>query len=116
MPPTPTGYNCTDPNDICAIGLPTGVPGYLTYGLVDSVAACAKMCNETVKGCLCFNTYHDNNAGSGKNNTLLLTCSMFSVHVTKANATNCGMQQQQSLPKPVTNITESYTFCKPKAT
>jgi hypothetical protein len=48
----------------------------------------------------------------GQNNTTLLTCAMFTVVTSITNATNCGNQQQQSLPAGKTRITESYGLIK----
>ncbi|KAJ7705468.1 hypothetical protein B0H17DRAFT_1126291 [Mycena rosella] len=79
-PKTPEGYTPQFSNLTCAAEVWPPVL-YITYGIVDSVQA-----------------YHDVNAGPGKNNTLELTCSLFAVMLTSANATNCGDQQQQPLP------------------
>ncbi|KAJ3745822.1 hypothetical protein DFH05DRAFT_1056192 [Lentinula detonsa] len=64
--------------------------GYLTYGLVDSVADCQTMCNK-VSGCVFVNSYHDVN---GKNGSPLLTCSLYSIVHSAAEATNYGGQRQ----------------------
>jgi hypothetical protein len=47
-----------------------------------------------------------------QNNTTLLTCSIFSIQLTAANATNCGGQQQKDLPAGTTTITQSYGLKK----
>ncbi|KAJ3994282.1 hypothetical protein F5050DRAFT_1546054, partial [Lentinula boryana] len=64
--------------------------GYLTYGLVDTVADCETMCNK-VSGCVFVNSYHDVN---GKNGSPLLTCSLYSVVHSSSEATNYGGQRQ----------------------
>ncbi|KAF8826188.1 hypothetical protein HHX47_DHR6000603 [Lentinula edodes] len=64
--------------------------GYLTYGLVDTVANCEAMCNK-VSGCVFVNSYHDVN---GKNGSPLLTCSLYSKVHTALQAKNYGGQTQ----------------------
>ncbi|KAJ6551322.1 hypothetical protein B0H19DRAFT_995847 [Mycena capillaripes] len=110
----PSPYSYTFTNRTCAAQV-WPLQLYLTFGIVDSIPACCRMC-DTVSKCIFGNTYHDNNAGAGKNNTTQLTCALFSVVVPLANVTNCGGQQQQSLPNGKTYITESYGFSKPVAT
>ncbi|KAJ3801890.1 hypothetical protein GGU11DRAFT_137480 [Lentinula aff. detonsa] len=65
-------------------------PGYLTYGLVDTVDDCEAMCN-SVSGCVFVNAYHDVN---GKNGSPLLTCSLYSEVDGADQATNYGGQLQ----------------------
>ncbi|KAJ3787473.1 hypothetical protein GGU10DRAFT_433068 [Lentinula aff. detonsa] len=65
-------------------------PGYLTYGLVDTVDDCEAMCN-SVSGCVFVNAYHDVN---GKNGSPLLTCSLYSEVNGAEQATNYGGQLQ----------------------
>ncbi|KAJ6598406.1 hypothetical protein DFH09DRAFT_1071419 [Mycena vulgaris] len=116
LPPTaPPGYTVVFSNLTCASEV-WPVPGnYLTFGIVESPQGCANMCDK-VSHCKFFNTYHDVNAGTGKNNTTQLTCSLFSLVLTAANATNCGNQQQKPLPSGQTYITDSYGFYKDVAT
>ncbi|KAJ7472364.1 hypothetical protein B0H11DRAFT_1352477 [Mycena galericulata] len=110
-PPPPSNYTWGFTNYTCAIEV-WPPPYYLTYGICESDEGCAKIC-DTVPGCVCANAYHDVNASK---NTTQLTCALFSVHVTEANATNCGGQQQQPLPNGTTYITNSDLFCKTKPT
>jgi hypothetical protein len=48
----------------------------------------------------------------GQNNTTLYTCSLFTIVTSITNATNCGNQQQQSLPAGKTYITDSWGLIK----
>eukprot|EP00914_Ancora_sagittata_P031487 GHVO01063789.1.p1 GENE.GHVO01063789.1~~GHVO01063789.1.p1 ORF type:complete len:322 (-),score=1.59 GHVO01063789.1:146-1081(-) len=79
---------------------------YITYGLVDTINDCAKMCTMT-SGCTFFNTYHDNN---GKGGSTQLTCSLFSVCQTMSTATNKGGQTQSD--GSTNYITDSNGYCK----
>jgi len=82
--------------------------GYLTFGLVDTVADCRTMC-EGVDGCVFFNAYHDVN---GKDGSPLLTCSLYSECHTAAEATNTGGQTQPD--GSVDFITNSDGWCLTK--
>ncbi|KAJ7182761.1 hypothetical protein C8R43DRAFT_1145144 [Mycena crocata] len=113
-PPAPKGYDCQFTNLTCASEV-WPPPFYLTYGIVESIQGCANMCDSIPK-CIFFNTYHDVNAGTGKHDTTQLTCALFSVVLTAANATNCGHQQQKPLPAGETFITDSYGYSKSTAT
>ncbi|KAJ7621255.1 hypothetical protein FB45DRAFT_1032514 [Roridomyces roridus] len=106
-PDLPGGYNWVFTNLTCA----AQNPSYETFGIAETFEDCAIMCN-SVSGCACANSYHDNNAGAGKDFTTELTCSLFDGHITAADAINCGKQQQQSPPVGVTVITESYAYCR----
>ena len=64
------------------------------------------MCN-TVAGCGFANTYHDVN---GKDGSTKLTCSLFKLCHTQADATNTGGQTQPD--GSVNYITESNGWCK----
>eukprot|EP00914_Ancora_sagittata_P031486 GHVO01063788.1.p1 GENE.GHVO01063788.1~~GHVO01063788.1.p1 ORF type:complete len:329 (-),score=1.45 GHVO01063788.1:148-1083(-) len=79
---------------------------YITYGLVDTINDCAKMCTMT-SGCTFFNTYHDNN---GKGGSTQLTCSLFSICQTAYTATNKGGQTQSD--GSTNYITDSNGYCK----
>ncbi|KAK0435734.1 hypothetical protein EV421DRAFT_1716475 [Armillaria borealis] len=79
---------------------------YLTFGLVDTVAACKDMC-DSVEGCTFINPYHDVN---GKDGSPLLPCSLFSKCHTKADADNFGGQTQPD--GSVDFITDCAGFCK----
>lgn len=83
----------------------TQSPDYMTYGLVDTVAACKDMCN-SVTGCLFVNSYHDVN---GKNGSPLLTCSLFSRCHTLVDAINRGGQTQAD--GTIDFITNSDGYC-----
>jgi len=72
---------------------------------------CATMCDAIV-GCIFANSYFDAelNATQDVNTTVpLLTCTLFGVPLTAANATNCG---DPAAP----TIFQSYGFGKPDAT
>ncbi|KAJ7233842.1 hypothetical protein B0H12DRAFT_1191846 [Mycena haematopus] len=106
-PPPPKGYEFAYQNYTCAT---EETPGdYITFGLVELIQGCANMC-DAVDACKFANSYHDNNVGSGKNFTTLLTCSLFATVTTILNATNCGGQDQHG--GGLTNITESYGLIK----
>ncbi|KAJ3878460.1 hypothetical protein F5051DRAFT_428181 [Lentinula edodes] len=64
--------------------------GYITYGLVDTNADCETFCN-TVSNCIFLNSYYDVN---GKDESPKLTCSLYSVVHTAAEATNKGGQTE----------------------
>ncbi|KAJ3813687.1 hypothetical protein F5876DRAFT_73629 [Lentinula aff. lateritia] len=64
--------------------------GYITYGLVDTNADCEAFCN-TVSNCIFLNSYYDVN---GKDGSPKLTCSLYSVVHTAADATNKGGQTE----------------------
>ncbi|KAJ3746149.1 hypothetical protein DFH05DRAFT_915932 [Lentinula detonsa] len=83
--PTPSYYTVFSGLDGAING-----PGYLTYGLVDTVDDCESMCN-SVSGCVFVNAYHDVN---GKNGSPLLTCSLYSEVNGADQATNYGGQLQ----------------------
>ncbi|KAJ6466823.1 hypothetical protein C8R45DRAFT_478851 [Mycena sanguinolenta] len=100
----PQGYSFAYQNYTCATEV-WPISDYITFGLVQSIQGCANMCTGKSE-CKFANSYHDNNVGSGKNYTTLLTCSMFTVVTTKVNATNCGGQDQKG--GGLTNISESY--------
>ncbi|KAF8638075.1 hypothetical protein AX16_010707 [Volvariella volvacea WC 439] len=102
-PPSPgDGYTQTFSNLTGA----TQAPGYLTFGLVETVADCKAMCNN-VQGCQFANTYHDVN---GKDGSPLLTCSLYDACQTAATATNTGGQTQPD--GSVNYITNSDGWCK----
>lgn len=103
-PPPNNGYKPVFSNFNCAVQ----AADYMTYGLVDTVAACMDMCN-SVDGCIFINPYHDVN---GKNGSPLLTCSLFSKCHTLADADNCGGQTQPD--GSVDFITDSAGYCKTK--
>jgi len=84
----------------------TQASDYLTYGLVDTIAACEAMCN-SVAGCKFVNTYHDVN---GKNGSPDLTCALFSECHTSADAINKGGQTQSD--GTVDYIIDSDGWCK----
>ncbi|KAJ7883447.1 hypothetical protein B0H14DRAFT_3432899 [Mycena olivaceomarginata] len=110
VPSPPSGYSWGYTNYTCATECwPPEL--YITFGIVINIQACADMCT-TLPACKFANCYHDVNAGSGKNNTTLFTCSLFTVVTSITNATNCGNQQQQSLPAGKTRITDSYALIK----
>ncbi|KAJ3867356.1 hypothetical protein EV359DRAFT_61561 [Lentinula novae-zelandiae] len=64
--------------------------GYITYGLVDTNADCETFCN-SVSNCIFFNSYYDVH---GKDESMKLTCSLYSVVHTAADATNKGGQTE----------------------
>ncbi|KAJ3898311.1 hypothetical protein F5879DRAFT_634151 [Lentinula edodes] len=64
--------------------------GYITYGLVDDNADCETFC-DTVSNCIFINSYYDVN---GKDESPKLTCSLYSVVHTAADATNTGGQTE----------------------
>ncbi|KAH7878832.1 uncharacterized protein C8R40DRAFT_1166815 [Lentinula edodes] len=64
--------------------------GYITYGLVDTNSDCETFCN-TVSNCIFLNSYYDVN---GKDESPKLTCSLYSVVHTAAEATNKGGQTE----------------------
>ncbi|KAJ4479737.1 hypothetical protein C8J55DRAFT_560884 [Lentinula edodes] len=64
--------------------------GYITYGLVDTNADCEALCN-SVSNCVFFNSYYDVH---GKDENPQLTCSLYSVVHTAADATNKGGQTE----------------------
>ncbi|KAF9055014.1 hypothetical protein BDZ89DRAFT_1124816 [Hymenopellis radicata] len=64
------------------------------------------MC-EDVKGCVFFNTYHDNN--SDVKDSTKLTCALFKTCHGPEDAMNCGGQTQADGSKNY--ITESQGFC-----
>ncbi|KAJ3812463.1 hypothetical protein F5876DRAFT_63947 [Lentinula aff. lateritia] len=64
--------------------------GYITYGLVDTNTDCETFCN-SVSNCIFFNSYYDVH---GKDESPKLTCSLYSVTHTAADATNKGGQTQ----------------------
>jgi len=103
-PPTPPsdGYTQTFANLTGA----TQADGYMTYGLVDTVAQCKAMCNSVV-GCKFVNTYHDVN---GKGGSTQLTCSLFNTCYNATTATNTGGQTQPN--GSVDFITNSDGYCK----
>ncbi|KAJ7267356.1 hypothetical protein C8J57DRAFT_364349 [Mycena rebaudengoi] len=104
-PPTgPPGYGQTFYNLTCASQDDAGA--YMTYGLVDTVADCADMC-DTVDGCAFFNSYHDNNAKDGSTQ---LTCALFNRCLTPESADNCGGQTQPD--GSISFITASDGYCK----
>ncbi|KAJ6611218.1 hypothetical protein B0H10DRAFT_375149 [Mycena sp. CBHHK59/15] len=105
-PTPPPEFTPTFSNLTCAAQSDT----YQTYGLVDTVAACAAMC-DSVSGCTFFNTYHDVN---GKNGSPLLTCSLFTSCLPASSADNCGGQTQPD--GSIDFITNSDGYCKKKAT
>ncbi|KAF7369118.1 Fruit-body specific protein a [Mycena venus] len=109
-PPPPKGYSFDFNNLTCAAEVwPPQL--YLTYGIVESIEGCANMC-DSIPHCAFANCYHDVNAGTGKNNTNKFTCALFTVVLTAKNATNCGGQQQKSLPAGTTYITDSCGLVK----
>ncbi|KAK7052226.1 fruit-body specific protein a [Favolaschia claudopus] len=105
-PPPPPGYTYTYDNFTCATEV-WPISYYISFGKVETMEECAIMCS-TIDECLFANSYHDNNAGAGKDFTELLTCSLFKIVTDKKNATNCGGQQQQNKPVGTTFITDSY--------
>ncbi|KAJ7054136.1 hypothetical protein C8F01DRAFT_1324405 [Mycena amicta] len=109
IPPPPNGYTYTFSNLTCAA---VGCPTYLTFGMVETMADCAAMCN-TVPKCKFVNSYYDRNSSKPPN---LLTCSLFNDTRTVADATNCGGQQQLPKPAGLTRIEQSYGYGKPFAT
>ncbi|KAJ7176733.1 hypothetical protein C8R46DRAFT_1030017 [Mycena filopes] len=115
-PPPPKGYNTSYTNLTCATEV-WPPQDYLTYGCVDSIQACANMC-DTIKGCAYFNSFRDLYASPQKcPSDKCLTCSLFTDNtLTAANAINCGGQQQQPPPAPKTCIEDSYAYSKPKPT
>ncbi|KAJ7489323.1 hypothetical protein FB451DRAFT_1522918 [Mycena latifolia] len=108
MPTAPSGYTFAFTNLTKAVQVSSG---YCTFGIVETMQGCADMCTK-VPECKCANSYYDVNAGAGKGNTKMLTCSLFDVEVTAADAINAGGQQQQQPPAGLTQITNSYAFCK----
>ncbi|KAJ6583494.1 hypothetical protein DFH09DRAFT_1308996 [Mycena vulgaris] len=110
----PDGYTFAFNNLTCASEASVAA-NYLTFTIVESLQGCANTCDQ-VTGCKFCNTYHDVNAGTGKDNTTKLTCALFSLVLPAANATNCGNQQQQPLPNGTTYITDSDGFYKDLAT
>ncbi|KAG5634540.1 hypothetical protein H0H81_001570 [Sphagnurus paluster] len=103
--PTPTpsdGYTQT----FAGLNGATQADGYLTYGLVDTVAQCKAMC-DSVAGCKFVNTYHDVN---GKGGSTQLTCSLYSGCHTAADAINKGGQSQPD--GSINYITDSDGYCK----
>ncbi|KAK0239418.1 hypothetical protein EDD85DRAFT_449279 [Armillaria nabsnona] len=103
-PPPKDGYKPVFSNYTGAVQ----AADYLTFGLVDTVAACKDMC-DSVEGCIFINSYHDVN---GKDGSPLLTCSLFSKCHTQADADNFGGQTQPD--GSVDFITDSAGFCKTK--
>jgi len=101
-PPPDSGYHQTFNNLTGA----TEASDYLTYGLVDTVAACEAMCN-SVTGCGFVNTYYDVN---GKNGSPLLTCALFKICHGAADAINYGGQTQPD--GSVDYIKDSNGWCK----
>ncbi|KAF8064154.1 hypothetical protein FPV67DRAFT_204207 [Lyophyllum atratum] len=104
-PPTPPptdGYTQTFANLTGA----TQADGYMTYGLVDTVAQCKAMCN-SVSGCKFVNSYHDVN---GKGGSTQLTCSLFTVCYDATTAINTGGQSQPD--GSIDFITNSDGYCK----
>ncbi|KAF7325806.1 hypothetical protein MKEN_00431300 [Mycena kentingensis (nom. inval.)] len=118
----PTYYNLT-----CA----SQDDSFMTFGLVDTVDDCQDMC-DSVPGCTFANSepassleiralnlarlpaaFHDNNA-TGKGNSTMLTCSLFSKCLGESSADNCGGQGQPD--GSIEFITESSGYCKKKAT
>ncbi|KAJ3931232.1 MAG: hypothetical protein NXY57DRAFT_1039351 [Lentinula lateritia] len=91
--PTPSPSTTPTPTYVTVFsGLDASVQGsgYITYGLVDSVSDCETFCN-TVSNCIFFNSYYDVN---GKDVSPKLTCSLYSVVHTAADATNTGGQTE----------------------
>ncbi|KAJ7189173.1 hypothetical protein C8R46DRAFT_1157802 [Mycena filopes] len=83
---------------------------YETFGLVDTIADCAAMC-DAISGCTFFNTYHDVN---GKDGSPQLTCALFQKCLTADSADNCGGQSQPD--GSIDFIIQSDGFCKKKPT
>ncbi|PBK59677.1 hypothetical protein ARMSODRAFT_966733 [Armillaria solidipes] len=102
-PPSTDGYSQLFYNYTGA----TQSPDYMTYGLVDTVAACKDMC-DSVTGCIFVNcsSYHDVN---GKNGSPLLTCSLFTQCHTLVDAVNRGGQTQAD--GTIDFITNSDGYC-----
>ncbi|EAU81962.1 hypothetical protein CC1G_09148 [Coprinopsis cinerea okayama7 len=104
-PPNPgpsDGYTQTFNNHTGA----TQGNGYLTFGLVDTIADCKAMCN-SVEGCVFANTYRDVN---GKDGSPLLTCSLYSECHGIETATNTGGQSQPD--GSINYIINSDGWCK----
>jgi len=101
--PTPTdGYTQTFSNITAAVQ----ADDYMTFGLVDTIDQCKAMCNG-VTGCKFVNTYDDVN---GKDGSKQLTCSLFSLCHTAADADNRGGQTQPD--GTVDSIANSDGWCK----
>ncbi|KAF5314267.1 hypothetical protein D9619_011820 [Psilocybe cf. subviscida] len=101
--PTPTdGYTPVFSNITAAVQ----ADDYMTFGLVDTVDDCKAMCNG-VSGCKFINSYNDVN---GKDGSTQLTCSLFSLCHTAADADNRGGQTQPD--GSVDFIANSDGFCK----
>jgi len=80
--------------------------GYLTFGLVDTVAHCKAMC-DSIPECVFANTYNDVN---GKGGSTQLTCSLFSRCHDASTATNTGGQSQPD--GSINRIEDSFGWCK----
>ncbi|KAF5358684.1 hypothetical protein D9758_007657 [Tetrapyrgos nigripes] len=65
-------------------------PGFLTFALVQTVDDCEAFCNG-VAGCVFLNAFNDVN---GKDNSTLLTCSVYDTCHNATEATNTGGQTQ----------------------
>ncbi|KAK0482717.1 hypothetical protein IW261DRAFT_1606535 [Armillaria novae-zelandiae] len=101
LPPSTDGYSQLFSNYTGA----TQSPDYMTYGLVDTVAACKDMC-DSVTGCVFVNSYHDVN---GKNGSPLLSCSLFTRCHTLVDAVNRGGQTEAD--GTIDFITNSDGYC-----
>ncbi|KAF7324643.1 hypothetical protein MKEN_00505800 [Mycena kentingensis (nom. inval.)] len=104
-PKLPGSYFYTYQNLTCAA---EGCETYMTFGMVESIIDCVSMC-DSVPGCIWANSYYDVNSSKSRapNGDILLTCSLFNVLKTQADATNCGRQQQVA-GQGLTDIQTSY--------
>ncbi|KAG7091592.1 hypothetical protein E1B28_010613 [Marasmius oreades] len=101
-PPPPGVYNPVFTNLDGAIE----ADDYMTFGLVDTIDDCLKMC-DTVIGCGFVNTYHDVN---GKDGSPLLTCSLYRSCHGPDQAINKGGQSQPD--GSINFIRSSDGYCK----
>ncbi|XP_006462998.1 hypothetical protein AGABI2DRAFT_194039 [Agaricus bisporus var. bisporus H97] len=101
-PPPADGYTNTFHNISAAVQ----ADDYMTFGLVETVAACKAMC-DSVDGCGFANSYHDVN---GKDGSPLLTCALFRGCHGPEDADNEGGQSQPD--GSINFIAESDGWCK----